>query len=104
MKIGLLREEKIPQDKRVVLTPDQCKEILTIYSNIELVVQSSKTRCFSDNEYLSAGINVVNDISDCDVLFGVKEIPEKFLISNKKYFYFSHTIKKQSYNRNLLLK
>ena len=104
MKIGLLQERKIPEDKRVVLTPQQCKEILDIYSNIELVVESSKTRCFTDNEYSSVGINVVNDISDCDILFGVKEIPEEFLIANKKYFYFSHTIKKQPYNRNLLAK
>jgi len=48
------------------------------------------------------GIDVVNDISDCDVLFGVKEVPVDDLIPNKSYFFFSHTIKKQPHNRKLL--
>ena len=104
MKIGLLREEKIPVDKRVVLTPDQCKTFKTTYPDIDLLVQSSKFRCFSDEQYISRGIKVVTDISDCDVLLGVKEVPEKLLIPNKTYFYFSHTIKKQPYNRDLLIK
>ena len=104
MKIGLLKEEKIPADKRVVLTPEQCKRIKAIYPDIELVVQSSEIRCFSDNQYISEGIKVVYDISDCDVLLGVKEVPETLLIPNKTYFYFSHIIKKQPYNRDLLVK
>ena len=104
MKIGLLREEKIPLDKRVVLTPDQCKIFKMTYPDIDLIVQSSKIRCFSDDQYVSKGIKVVSDISDCDVLLGVKEVPERLLIPNKTYFYFSHTIKEQSYNRGLLVK
>jgi hypothetical protein len=36
------------------------------------------------------------------VLFGVKEIPVDALLPGKKYFFFSHTIKKQPYNRALL--
>ena len=104
MKIGLLKEEKFPADKRVVFTPKQCKMLKATYPDIELVVQSSEIRCFSDNEYISEGINVVCDISDCDVLLGVKEVPIKLLIANKTYFYFSHTIKKQPYNRDLLSK
>jgi saccharopine dehydrogenase (NAD+, L-lysine-forming) len=104
MKIGLLKEGKVPSDKRVVLTPEQCKIIKATYSDIELVVQSSKIRCFSDDDYISEGIKVVRDISDCDVLLGVKEVPAKLLIPNKTYFYFSHTIKKQPYNRDLLVK
>ncbi|MEC7646464.1 MAG: NAD(P)-dependent oxidoreductase [Bacteroidota bacterium] len=104
MKIGLLREEKVPVDKRVVLTPKQCKRFQETFSNVELVVQSSEIRCFSDQEYIDEGILVVENINDCDVLLGVKEVPKNFLISNKTYFYFSHTIKKQPYNRELLLK
>ena len=104
MKIGLLKEEKVPLDKRVALTPKQCKEIQETYSNVELVVESSVIRCFSDQQYISEGIKVVNDISDCDVLFGVKEVPKQLLIPNKTYFYFSHTIKKQTYNRDLLVR
>ena len=68
MKIGLLKEEKIPADKRVVLTPKQCKRFKANYPDVELVVQSSDIRCFSDDQYISEGINVVHDISDCDVL------------------------------------
>ena len=103
MKIGLLKEEKIPVDRRVVLTPKQCKTVIQEYPNITLVVQSSDIRCFSDEQYLSEGVEVVHDVSDCDILFGVKEVPISALIANKTYFYFSHTIKKQSYNRDLLI-
>ena len=104
MKLGLLKEVKLPVDKRVVLTPRQCKILQDSYSNIELVVQSSDTRCFSDAEYLAQGIKIVDDISDCDFLFGVKEVSRESLIANKTYFYFSHTIKEQPYNRSLLIK
>ena len=72
MKIGLLREEKVPFDKRVVLTPDQCKKLKLVYPDIDLVVQDSNARCFSDNQYISKGIKVCSDISDCDVLLAVK--------------------------------
>jgi alanine dehydrogenase len=102
MKIGLLREEKIPTDERVALTPRQCKILKETYSNVELVVMSSSIRCFSDEMYIAEGIQVVNDLSDCDVLIGVKEVPKSLLIPNKTYFYFSHTIKEQPYNRDLL--
>ena len=104
MKIGLLKEEKIPADKRVVLTPKQCKILKASYPDVELVVQSSDIRCFSDEQYISEGINVVHDISDCDVLLGIKEIPKELLLPHKTYFYFSHTIKKQPHNRDLLIK
>ena len=101
MKIGLLTEEKIPEDERVVLTPQQCKWIID-NTDIDVVVKSSDVRCYSDSDYSNLGIDVVHDLSDCDVLLGVKEVPVDQLISNKIYFYFSHTIKEQSYNRVLL--
>ena len=104
MKIGVLAEEKALDDKRVPLTPNQCKILLDIYPSLEISVKSSAIRCFSDEMYISNGIDVVNDLSDCDVLIGVKEVPKKSLIPNKTYFYFSHTIKAQPYNRELLLK
>jgi len=59
-------------------------------------------RAFSDDEYRAAGIPVVDDVSDADVLLGVKEVPIDALIPGKKYFFFSHTIKKQPHNRKLL--
>ena len=104
MKIGILREEKIPVDKRTPFSPSQCKRIINDYPNIEIYVQSSKFRCYSDQEYLLNDISVLEDISFCDILFGIKEVPIDRLISNKTYFFFSHTIKKQDYNRELLKK
>ena len=103
MNIGILKEEKIPADKRVAFSPEQCKKIISLYPNINIYVQSSDIRCFSDDEYISLGINVVDDMSKCDILFGIKEVPKDKLIANKTYFFFSHTIKKQDYNRDLLI-
>jgi alanine dehydrogenase len=102
LKIGVLREEKSPPDKRVPLTPLICADITRKYANIEIVVQPSKIRCYSDQEYTSFGVTLQEDLSDCDVLMGVKEVPEQFLIPNKKYFFFSHTIKKQIHNQKLM--
>ena len=104
MKIGVLKEEKVPADRRVPLTPKQCRQLLDIYPDIEILVKSSTIRCFSDDMYIAEGINIVDDLSDCDILIGVKEVPKVSLIANKTYLYFSHKIKKQSYNRGLLLK
>ena len=104
MKIGVLKEEKIPTDKRVPLAPKQCRLLLDTYPDIEISVKSSAIRCFSDAMYIAEGIDVVDDLNDCDVLIGVKEVPKESLIANKTYLYFSHTIKEQFYNRELLLK
>lgn len=103
MKIGILEEEKEPADKRVPLTPKQCSLLQATYPNLKIVVKSSMIRCFSDEMYINEGIDIVADLNDCDVLIGVKEVPKKSLIPNKTYFYFSHTIKEQPYNRELLL-
>tara|TARA_B100001564_G_scaffold154738_1_gene129954 strand:- start:2768 stop:3961 length:1194 start_codon:yes stop_codon:yes gene_type:complete len=102
MKLGILREEKIPVDKRTPFSPSQCKRIINDFPNIEIYVQSSQFRCYNDNEYISNNISVSEDISFCDILFGIKEVPSNNLIADKTYFFFSHTIKKQDYNRELL--
>ena len=102
VKIGLIKEGKTPPDKSVPLSPKQCKWIQEKYPNIELVVQKSSIRKYQDQEYLNEGITLVNKVEDCDVLLGVKEVPINQLIPNKKYFFFSHTFKKQPYNRKLL--
>ena len=83
MKIGILREEKVPTDKRVPLSPNQCKRLIAQYPSIVLFVQSSNIRCFQDSEYEDLGINIVEDISDCDVLLGIKEVPIESLIADK---------------------
>lgn len=102
IKIGLIKEGKIPPDHRVPLTPKQCKSIQIIYPNVEIVVQSSPVRAYKDEEYLAEGISVTNDLSSCDIIMGVKEVNIEDLIPNKKFIFFSHTIKKQPYNRGLL--
>lgn len=100
MKIGLIKEGKIPRDNRVPFTPVQCRQIKD-NKGWDVVVQSSDIRCFSDQEYIDMGIEVTDDLHDCDVLFGVKEVPPQQLIPNKKYFFFSHTKKQQPYNQDL---
>ena len=102
MKIGIIKEYKSPVDKRVVFSPTKCVEIKKKFPEIEFLVESSDIRCFSDSEYKSKGIKIVSDLSICDILIGVKEVPIEKLISGKKYFFFSHTIKKQPYNKKLL--
>ena len=101
MKIGIIKEGKVPPDSRVPLIPEQCAFLIK-EKNIDLVVQSSPNRCFPDDAYRAAGVPVVEDVSDCDVLMGVKEVPIDQLIADTTYFCFSHTIKEQSYNRKLL--
>ncbi|WP_281228768.1 NAD(P)-dependent oxidoreductase [Flavobacterium aquiphilum] len=102
MKFGILKERKNPPDRRVVFSPNELAKIKQKYHDCTVKVESSDTRIFSDIQYQSMGIEVVNDVSDCDVLFGVKEVPVDNLIPNKAYFFFSHTIKKQPHNRKLL--
>jgi saccharopine dehydrogenase (NAD+, L-lysine forming) len=102
IKIGVLREEKSPPDKRVPLTPLICSELTRRYPQLELVVQPSRIRCYADEEYTAFGVTLQEDLSDCDVLMGVKEVPYDKLILGKKYFFFSHTIKKQAHNKKLM--
>ena len=102
MKIALIKERKNPPDRRVVLPPTICQQLVSRHPDVEIKVRSSDIRCFADEEYKAAGFEVVNDVSDCDVLLGVKEVPIESLIPHKSYFFFSHTIKKQAYNRKLL--
>lgn len=101
LRIGLIREGKVPSDSRVALTPAQCKWLKKNFSDISIKVQTCKNRCYHDQEYLQAGLEVVEDISDCDVFFGIKEVPVQQLIPNKTYLFFSHTKKLQSYNQKL---
>lgn len=102
LTIGLIREGKIPRDSRAVLTPSNVREILRQYPEVSIHVQPSGHRCFSDDEYRTAGAILTEDISSCDLLLGVKEVPVAELLPEKIYFFFSHTIKEQPYNRNLL--
>ncbi|MEX6690549.1 NAD(P)-dependent oxidoreductase [Danxiaibacter flavus] len=100
--IALIREGKTPSDERVALTPAQCKWLQKNLPGCTITVQSSATRCFTDKEYELAGITVQEDVSDCDIMFGIKEVPVSMLIPDKTYVFFSHTKKKQSYNQALM--
>ena len=102
MKIALIREWKQPADKRVALTPDLCVQLKEKYPTVEIVVEKSPDRTFLEKDYTSVGISVLNDVNDCDILIGIKEVPIDKLIPNKTYLFFSHTIKAQAYNRPLL--
>ena len=102
MKFALIKERKNPPDRRVVLSPKACKKIVEDYPETEIVVESSDIRVFRDEEYEAFGFKVTRDVSDADFMLGVKEVPIDALIPNKSYFFFSHTIKKQPYNRKLL--
>ena len=102
MIIGLLRETKIPEDNRVALSPAQVAQLKKDFPESDIVVQSSSIRTFNDEEYRKAGVKVVDDLSFCDVLFGIKEAQIDTLIPNKHYFFFGHIAKKQKYNRPLL--
>ncbi len=102
MKFGIIKERKTPPDRRVVFAPNELAKLKQQFHEAIVEVESSDIRIFSDVQYKSMGITVTDDVSDCDVLFGVKEVPVENLIPNKAYFFFSHTIKKQPYNRKLL--
>ncbi len=102
MKIGIIREGKVPPDKRVALTPKQCANLVEIYPTLEIIVQPSPIRAYKDTEYSDLGLVLKEDLSECDVIIGVKEVNVEDLIPNKKFMFFSHTYKKQPYNRDLL--
>jgi alanine dehydrogenase len=102
MHIGIIREGKNPPDMRVPLSPVQCREIMDAHPQIRISVQESPIRCFPDDAYRALGITVIEDMNDCDLILGVKEIPLDMLIPGKAYMFFSHTIKEQPYNRKLL--
>jgi alanine dehydrogenase len=102
MKFGIIKERKSPPDRRVVFSPGELAKLKQLYHEATVEVESSDIRIFTDLQYKSMGITVTEDVSACDVLFGVKEVPVENLIPNKAYFFFSHTIKKQPYNRKLL--
>lgn len=102
MKIGIIRERKNPPDRRVVLGPKACQTVKEKFPEAEILVEPSPIRIFEDQAYMDAGFELTENMEQCDVLLGVKEVPIEALIPDKKYFFFSHTIKKQPYNRDLL--
>ncbi len=101
-KNGIIREGKTPPDKRVALTPAHCIEVKMRYPGTDVAVQRSPVRAITDAEYEAAGVRLTDDLSDRDLLIGVKEVPVDMLIEGRSYQFFSHTIKQQPHNRKLL--
>ena len=102
MKFAIITERKNPPDRRVVFSPSKLKAAKDKFPQANFKVEASDIRVFTDQEYINAGFEVSHDIADCDIMIGVKEVPIDALMPNKTYFFFSHTIKKQPYNRKLL--
>lgn len=101
LKIGLIREGKIPLDNRVALTPAQCKWLQQHFKDVVVTAQQSQFRCYSDEEYRRAGVEVKEDIGDCNLLMGIKEVPVDMLLAGKTYMFFSHTKKLQPSNQRM---
>lgn len=99
--IGLRREDKNRWEIRVPVIPDAVKEINQKYG-IKTIVQPFPLRAYSHEEYLESGAEINEDLSNCNTIFAVKEIPIPLLMENKTYLFFSHTIKGQRYNMPLL--
>lgn len=102
MRIGIIKETKVPEDNRVALSPQEIVDLQQKFPDVEFVVQKSDIRVYSDEEYALKGIRLVDHVDDCDVLFGIKEADIESLISNKHYFFFGHIAKMQLYNKPLL--
>ena len=90
--IGIIRESR-PDENRAPLVPENIKKIISKYPNLNILVQPSKNRCFSNEEYRNSGAQIKEDLNNCSIIFGVKEIDTKVLINNKTYVFFSHTYK-----------
>ena len=100
MKIGIRREDKNEWEARVPLTPSDTKKLID--QGIQIILQPSPIRIFSDQKYIDAGATISEDLSDCNLILAVKEIPQGFIETGKAYLFFSHTIKGQDYNMPLL--
>jgi alanine dehydrogenase len=100
-RIGIRREDKSEWERRVPLTPEDASRLQRNHG-IEVVVQRSPTRAFTEEEFAQAGIEIQDDLSSCPVIFGIKEIPEQQFEPGKVYVFFAHVIKGQPYNMPML--
>ncbi|TLX73678.1 alanine dehydrogenase [Labilibacter sediminis] len=100
--IGIIKETQIPADARVALTPKGAQQLLNINKSLQIIVEPSKDRVFSDEEYMEAGCIIADDLSDCDLLLGIKEVQKESLLEGKTYMFFSHTVKQQAHNKEML--
>jgi len=99
--IAIRREDKNEWEKRVPLVPDDVRWLKEKHG-IRIIVQPSKIRIFSDEDFRSAGAEISEDLTEASVILAVKEIPAALFEKNKTYVFFSHTIKGQAYNMQML--
>ncbi|MCB0299487.1 MAG: hypothetical protein KDE52_05490, partial [Calditrichaeota bacterium] len=101
--IGIRRENKYLTEKRAPLSPYQVMKLINLHG-LHVVVEPSDTRIFSNDEYEKVGAEISEDLSNCNIVFGIKEIPVESLEEKMAYCFFSHTIKGQPYNMPMLKK
>jgi len=101
LKVGILRETRNPPDRRVPLTPPQIVELEELYPDVEFFVQPSDYRCYSNEEYEYLDIPLKEDLRDCDILMGVKEVDKRTFIPGKTYLFFAHVAKQQPHNSDM---
>ena len=94
--LAVLSEARIDEN-RTPFSPTQISNLLNKFSNLKIIVQPSKRRCFEDKDYLKAGAQITDNLSSADIFFGVKEVDISTLIKDKTYLFFSHTSKVRQY-------
>ena len=103
LSIGILRETKSIWERRTPLIPSDIKKLISKYS-VNFYIQPSEKRIFTNDEYVEAGAIIEEDLSNCSIIIGIKEVKIKNLMDDKIYTFFSHTIKGQAYNMKMLQK
>lgn len=99
--VGIRRENVDVTERRAPLSPEQVNE-LVMRHGLRVIVEPSDRRVFSNVEYAAAGAELSGVLEDCNVVFGVKEVPVADIRAGGAYCYFSHTIKAQRYNMPML--
>ena len=98
--IGIIRESR-NDENRTPLVPEHIKKYKESNPNINFIIQPSNSRCFSDEEYELCGAKINENLNECSIIFGVKEIDPNILINNRTYLFFSHTFKINKQQKNI---
>jgi len=98
--IGILRESR-NDENRTPLVPEHIKKYKESNPNINFIIQPSNKRCFSDEEYELSGAKINENLNECSIIFGVKEVDPNILINNRTYLFFSHTFKINKQQKNI---
>lgn len=102
MTLGIRREQFSKWERRCALPPKYCQKLLESLPNLIILVQPSNVWVYTDQEFSEAGCQINEDLSSCDVILGVKQVPKEHLLPDKTFIFFSHTIKAQKANMEML--